>query len=100
MNMRQVPKELEAHIKPELMLELFSALDTDGNGDVSRDEFVDGLMSLTLAKHNQVPSETVLLLKMMHSSRSKNRDIENLLRQVHARVVLGNTERKSRSHEG
>merc|ERR1712080_420433 len=81
-NLREVPKELEGHIKPELMIELFDVLDVDGSGDISCDEFVQGLMSLSLARHNQVPPEVVLMLKLVQSNRTKTQHVEQLVKRA------------------
>jgi len=64
--------------KFESMIELFEVLDGDVSGSITEEEFVDGLLNLSLAEFNQVPPEVILILKL---SRSLTRRIGDLSQQ-------------------
>merc|ERR1719499_749478 len=61
------------------MVELFEVLDVDGSGELDKEEFTEGLVSLSLARHNQVPRELFLMMKMMRIIKRRFNDIQNLI---------------------
>merc|ERR1711879_899220 len=60
------------------MLELFEVLDVDGSGELDQEEFVEGLVSLSLAQHDQVPRELFLMMKLMRIIKGRFNDIQLL----------------------
>jgi len=61
--------------KFESMVELFEVLDGDVSGVITEEEFVDGLLNLSLAEFNQVPPEVILILKLSRSLTRRNSDM-------------------------
>merc|ERR1711871_1107588 len=51
-------------------MNLFQALDEDADGNISKAEFVDGMVSLASSEVNHVELEVILLLKLLKSTRS------------------------------
>merc|ERR1712173_39815 len=50
------------------MVDLFEVLDRDCSGDIQKDEFIEGILSM--AECGQASSETILILKVMRMVRS------------------------------
>merc|ERR1719330_2201118 len=59
----------------ESVLELFEVLDIDGSGNLDREEFVEGLVSLSVARHESMPRELYLMMKLMRTSKRSFRQI-------------------------
>merc|ERR1712226_814853 len=61
------------------MMELFEFLDCDGSGELGREEFVEGLIALSIAKGNHVPREQFMLMKLTRTCKRKFRRIESMI---------------------
>jgi len=70
-------KKALADFKLESMVELFEVLDGDTSGHITEDEFIDGLLNLSLSEFNAVPPEIIVILKL---SRSLTRKTSEQLR--------------------
>merc|ERR1712217_590869 len=46
----------------ESVMELFEVLDIDGSGELDQEEFVEGLVSLSVARHESMPRELYLMM--------------------------------------
>merc|ERR1711879_49504 len=78
----KIPEEVHKHLKLESMSELFEMLDADGSGEITLDEFLDGLTNLCLATLSEVPSETILLLKLVRTCRRLSSQVHRTLQEV------------------
>merc|ERR1712216_174983 len=68
--------ELADIFKPELVDQWFHIIDVDDSGDIDEDEFVSGVLQMTLS---DAPMEARLMLKYMRSMRRKVAGIERYL---------------------
>merc|ERR1719433_1595655 len=66
------------HFRFESMHNLFEMLDCDMSGNISEEEFVDGLLNLSLSELHQVPPEIFLILKL---ARTMSRQTGTLLKE-------------------
>merc|ERR1712008_184829 len=92
------------NFKFESMVELFEMLDGDASGMITEEEFVNGLLNLSLTKLHQVPPESFITLKL---SRSLTRrasqtftqliEVRNDLQQLRAELA-GSLAVQSHSH--
>jgi len=71
-----IPTEVREVLKLDTFVELMETLDDDGSGTIDEDEFVDGLLNLCLAELNQVPTESVMILKLLRHMRRSSYERE------------------------
>jgi hypothetical protein len=71
-----MPKELKHIITEDKLKDLFQFLDMDGSGTVEKDEFVDGIMHLTL---QSVPIETTQTLQLLRAQ-------QKVISEMHRRL--------------
>jgi hypothetical protein len=84
-----IPKRLESILRHEKLSDLFEFLDMDGSGEVTREEFVDGVVHLVL--QNQ-PFETSQTLQLLRSQQANIRDIRTLCEKVSRHLGVTITE--------
>merc|ERR1740120_30838 len=65
------------------MFELFDILDVDGSGSLDRDEFVEGLVSLSMAQQRQIPQEQYMLMKLMRIMKRNFNRLDQSLGWMH-----------------
>jgi len=71
-----LPDDIKEFVQPERLLEMFEFLDQDQSGDVTRDEFVDGVCSLVVSA---VPIETTQIFQLV---RQTHRAVMDTLHEV------------------
>merc|ERR1712107_939115 len=62
------PEQLHAVVKVDNLINLFEILGVDGDGAIEHDEFMNGLLKLTLS---DTPIETIELLRIVKYTRRK-----------------------------
>jgi len=77
-----LPDGIKEFVEPAKLLEMFGFLDNDQSGDITRDEFVDGVCSLVVSS---VPIETTQILQLM---RQTHRAAMDTLQAVQVRTTL------------
>jgi len=69
------------NFKFENMVELFEMLDGDTSGSINEEEFVNGLVNLSLTDH-QVPPEVIIILKLARTLTRRSNDLTSQLAEV------------------
>jgi len=73
----QLPRELTDKVSVETMTDLFDVLDTDSSGELSQEEFVQGLLNISLL---DVPLPIVQILKLCKLT---SEDLKHVTEDVH-----------------
>merc|ERR1712137_77033 len=75
----QLPDILKSVVQKGGVGELFELLDEDGRGDISEDEFIDGVFQLMFS---DISPETIQELKLLKHLKKKSEDISTALRKI------------------
>jgi len=78
-DLRKQERSAFEYFEFDSMLELFEILDADASGELDKEEFVEGLINLSLAKSYGVPREQFMMMKLMRMSKLKFSLIEKLI---------------------
>merc|ERR1711879_274147 len=81
---QRLPSEVREHVHMESIVELFEILDTEGVGQVSENEFVHGMLKLSLLKLHRETPETFQLLKLTRACRRMSSDTQELLQRIYS----------------
>jgi Ca2+-binding EF-hand superfamily protein/uncharacterized membrane protein len=77
----KLPDELARTLEAERLVDFFDFLDSDGSGDISLDEWIEGVNHLALM--SRVPIETAQILCLLRAQKEQIRDLkektENIL---------------------
>jgi hypothetical protein len=74
--------------KFESMVELFEMLDFDDSGDINEDEFIDGLLNLSMSEFSTVSPEMYSLLKLSRGMMKRTKELMTQLLEVRQYVRL------------
>merc|ERR1712008_135340 len=66
----------------ESIVELFEMLDVNDSGDISEDEFVDGLLNLSMNEFNAIDPEIFILLKLSKSMMRRTKEMKTQLLEL------------------
>jgi len=75
----KVPHELQAVLSPERLADIFEYIDLDGSGELSREEFTEGVGNLAVSN---VAVETTQILTILREQRRRATVVEKILAEL------------------